>query len=66
MRTEFNQDIESMKRTQAEMNKTLKNQIIQQEHSKESIINRKNQVEGRISDPKDKIEDINQINKSFF
>lgn len=63
LKMEFNQDIETLKRTQDEMNMELKNPIVQLQKSKESFTSRINQVEDRISCLEDKIENLDQTSK---
>lgn len=64
LRTELSQEIETQKRTQAEMKMELKkNTTAQLENPKESFTSRTTQAKDRIMGRKDKIEGVDEINK---
>lgn len=63
LRTEFNQETETLKSTLGEMKVSLRNPIAQQQNSKECLTYRMNQTEGKLSDFEDKIEGVDQISK---
>lgn len=63
LKTEFNKEIATLKRTQAEKKMGLKNPVVQLENSKEGLTSEENQAEDRIPCFKDKIEDLDQTSK---
>jgi hypothetical protein len=60
---EFNKEIEAQKRIQAEMKRELEKPKSPTRKLKAKITCGMDQTEGRISIPKDKVEDLDQINK---
>lgn len=63
MKLEFIQKIEILNTTQIKMKIELKHPIAQLENSKRRLISGMTEAEDRISDFKDKIEDLYQISK---
>lgn len=63
LRAEFNQAIETPKRTQTEMKMEWEIPVSQLGNPKESLAGRMDQAEDRTSDLKDKVEDLDQITK---
>lgn len=57
LRTRFNKEIETLKRTQVEMSIELKNSVVLLENSKERLTNKMNQKD-KITGHKDKVEDL--------
>lgn len=49
LETEFNKEIETLRKTQTKMKMELKNPITHQENSRGSLTSRTNEAEGRIS-----------------
>ena len=65
LRTEFNKEIEILKRTQDEMKMELKNPTTYLDNSKGSLTGRMNQAEDRISGLENKVDDLDQIRKEY-
>lgn len=63
LRAEFNQAVETLKRTQTEMKMEWKTPVTQLGNPKESLAGRMDQAEDRTSDLKDKVEGLDQITK---
>lgn len=57
LRTKFNKEMETLKRTQVEMSIELKNSVVLLENSKERLTNKMNQND-KITGHKDKVEDL--------
>lgn len=65
LRTECNTELETLKRTHAELKVELKNPITLLENSTERSTKMTNQTEDRKSGLKDKVEALDQINKGY-
>ena len=59
LKTEYSKEIERLRNTQEEMNMELKASTSQLEKPRGSFTGRMEQVEDRISEPKDKVEELN-------
>lgn len=61
LKTEFNKEMQTLKKIKARMKMELRNPIIQLEDSRESLTSIMNQTEARMSGHVDKVEDLDQI-----
>lgn len=59
LKTEYSKEIERLRNTQEEMNMELKASTSQLENPRGSFMGRMEQVEDRISELKDKVEELN-------
>lgn len=65
MKTEFNKEVETLRRTLAKMRRELKNSISQLENSGKSLTSRMSQLGDRMPGLKDKVEGLDKTCKDY-